>query len=218
LTRAAIAQLQVQRAEIARLHEIVAFQRARHDALRVRALHDGVVQEIPSETGQWINPGQTLVKLQAIGKLKAMLRVPEAAATDVGAGQSVIIDTRNGVVRGRVVRVNPGVQGGVVMVDVALPDSLPRGARPDLSIDGVIEVERVPNALHVGRSPEAEAQRTLSLFRITADGKTATRVPVAVGRVSTTRVEIVRGLRAGDVVIISKVPVSGTTDRIRIKH
>jgi HlyD family secretion protein len=218
VTHAADTQLAVQRAEIGRLREIVRFYHARLDALTVRATHAGVVQDIPSETGQWVNPGETLVKQHSTGKLKAVLRVPGLEAMDVARGQSVQIDTRNGVVQGRVLNVNPGVQGGVVLVDVALPDNLPAGSRPDLSIDGVIEVERVPNTLHVSRMPDAEPQRRISVFKLDKDGRGATRTDVQIGRVSTTAAEIRDGLQAGDVVIVSTLSSAHDESHIRIRN
>jgi multidrug efflux pump subunit AcrA (membrane-fusion protein) len=217
-TRAAAAQIAGQRAEITRMRAIVAFHRQRLDALTVRASQDGVVQEIPSETGQWINPGQTLVKLQSAGKLKATLRVPEMDAKDVAPGQPVRIDTRNGIAVGRVARVNPAVQGGVVLVDVALPDRLPVGARPDLSVDGVIEVERINDALYVARMPDADVGRTISVYKLSNDAQEAVRVPVRIGRMSTVAVELRAGLAAGDVVIVSALPVATNSERIRIRN
>jgi HlyD family secretion protein len=196
----------------------VRFYHARLDALTVRATHAGVVQDIPSETGQWVNPGETLVKQHSTGKLKAVLRVPGLEAMDVARGQSVQIDTRNGVVQGRVLNVNPGVQGGVVLVDVALPDKLPAGSRPDLSIDGVIEVERVPNTLYVARMPDAEPQRRISVFKLDKDGGGATRTDVHIGRVSTTAAEIRDGLKAGDVVIVSTLSSAHDESHIRIRN
>ena len=216
LTRAATAQLDVQRAEIQRLKEIVTFQRARFDALTVRSPLAGVVQEIPSETGQWINPGETLVKLHATDKLKATLRVPAIDAKDVAPGQSVAVDTRNGVAQGRVTRVSPAVQGGVVLVDVAL-GALPRGARPDLSVDGVIQVERRPNTLHVTRMPNVEADQPTFIYKLTEDNKEAVRTLVRIGHVSPTVVEIRSGLVRDDVVITSTLPVSDETERIRLR-
>src|SRR5688572_10314138 len=217
LTGAAAAQLNVQQAEIQRLQEIVAFQRARFDALTVRSPLAGVVQEIPSETGQWINPGQTLVKLHATDKLKATLRVPAIDAKDVTVGQPVAVDTRNGVVPGRVTRVNPAVQGGVVLVDVALGE-LPQGARPDLSVDGVIEVARQPNTLHVARMAVPESDRTTFIYKISKDGKEGTRTAVQIGQVSPTMVEIRAGLTRGDVVITSAMPIPDQPERIRLRH
>lgn len=214
LSRAVSAQLDVQRAEIARLRAIVEFQRERLAALSVRASVDAVVQEIPSETGQWVNTGQTLVKMHSGERLKAVLRVPELEAKDIAPGQAVVIDTRNGVVRGSVARVSPAVQGGVVPIDVTLPDSLPRGARPDLSVDGTIEVERVANALFVARTPDARAFAPAVLYRLQPGGREAYRAQVQVGRTSTNAMEIVSGLQEGDVVITSTLDVRA--DRIRL--
>jgi len=216
ITRATTAQLQVQEAEIARLRAIVLFQRERHDALTVRAPADALVQEIPSETGQWVNPGAALVRLQSGDALKAVLRVPQLEAKDVTPGQPALIDTRNGLVRGRVLRVSPGVQGGVVPVEIVLPDSLPRGARPDLAVDGTIEVERVPNALYVARTPDARAFGATTLYRIDARAGEARRVIAQIGRTSSTAMEIVGGLEQGDVVIVSTL--DARADRIKLKH
>jgi HlyD family secretion protein len=137
------------------------------------------------------------------GRLKAVLRVPETQARDVVIGQSVSVDTRNGLAAGRVSRVDPSVQNGTVTVEVALEGALPRGARPDLSVDGTIEIERLPNVLHVGRPAYGQGESTVGLFRIEPDGVYATRIPVKLGRSSVTTIEVVQGLSPGDRVIIS---------------
>ena len=216
VTRAAGAQVAVQNAEIARLRAIVDFQRERHAALTLRARVDAVVQEIPSETGQWVNTGEPLVKLHTGARLKAVLRVPDIEAKDVAPGQSARIDTRNGVVKGSVVRVSPAVQGGIVAVDVALPAVLPPGARPDLSVDGTIEVERVPNALYVARTPDARAFAPLHVYRVLPNSSEAHRSQIKVGRTSTDAMEVAAGLKAGDVIIVSTLETRA--DRVRLTH
>jgi hypothetical protein len=216
ITRGTAAQLQVQQAEIARLRAIALFQREREAALTARAPTDAVVQEIPSETGQWVNPGSTLVRLQSGDGLKAVLRVPQLEAKDVAPGQAAIIDTRNGHVRGRVLRVSPAVQGGVVPVEVELPAALPRGARPDLTVDGTIEVERLTNALHVARTPDARAFGATKLYRLAPEGNEAQRITVQIGRTSAREMEILAGLDPGDVVIVSTL--NSRAERIRLKR
>jgi len=135
----------------------------------------------------------------------------------VALGQSAVIDTRNGLVRGRVSRIDPSSSGGMVTVDIALTDSLPRGARPDLSVDGTIEIERLGQVLHVGRPTYGQANSTIGLFRLSPDGDEAVRVQVSLGRTSANAVEIVGGLEAGDLVILSDMTRFGSVDRVRVK-
>ena len=203
--------------QVERLREVAAFQRGRVAAMVVRAGVHGVVTELPLEEGQWVNPGQILARIVQPGRLKAVLRVPEAQARDVAIGQVAQVDTRNGVVPGRVARIDPAVENGAVRVDVTLDGELPRGARPDLSVDGTIEVERLDGVLHVGRPASGQAESTVALFRLVPGGSEAVRVPVRLGRSSVNTIEIASGLRAGDVVVLSDLSAYEKADRIRIR-
>ncbi len=211
------AQLAVQREQVARLKAVVEFQRSLAGAMTVRAGADGVLQELPLEVGQFATSGTTIAKVVQPERLKAVLRVQENQARDVAIGQPAVIDTRNGLVRGRVSRIDPSSTGGMVSVDVALLDSLPKGARPDLSIDGTIEIERLGKVLHVGRPTYGQANATIGLFKLSADGNEATRVQVKLGRTSANAVEIVSGLQAGDRVILSDMSRFDAVDRVRVK-
>lgn len=211
------AQLQVQRDQVKRLEAVVRFQRSLATALVVRAGANGVLQELPLEVGQFATSGTTIAKVVQPDRLKAVLRVQETQARDVALGQSATIDTRNGIVKGHVSRIDPSSTGGMVTVDVALEGPLPKGARPDLSVDGTIELERMGEVLHVGRPTYGQANTTVGLFRLTADGDEAERVPVTLGRTSANAVEIVSGLAPGDVVILSDMSRYDAVDRVRLK-
>jgi len=211
------AQLAVQREQVERLKAVVSFQRSLAGAMTVRAGANGVLQELPLEVGQFATSGTLLAKVVQPDRLKAVLRVQENQARDVALGQSAVIDTRNGLVRGRVSRIDPSSTGGMVTVDIALLDSLPKGARPDLSVDGTIEIERLGQVLHVGRPTYGQANSTIGLFRLTPDGDEAERVQVTLGRTSANAVEIVSGLQAGDLVILSDMSRFDAVDRVRVK-
>jgi len=209
-------QIALQRSEVQRARSIAEFQAARVASMRVRAPEDGVLQTLPLELGQWVVPGQVLATLAQPGRLKAVLRVPETQARDVVPGQEVAVDTRNGVAKGRVARVDPTVQNGTVTVEVALDGPLPRGARADLSVDGTIEIERLPDVLHVGRPANAQ-EESAELFRLDPDGKHATRVRVQLGRTSVNAVQVLHGLRAGERVIISDMSQYENVARIKLQ-
>jgi HlyD family secretion protein len=147
----------------------------------------------------------------------AVLRIPETQAKDVQLGQTASIDTRNGLVTGRVSRVDPSVQNGTVTVDVTLTGALPPGARPDLSVDGTIEIERLKDVMYVGRPAYGQPESTIGLFRLTPDGKEATRVNVKLGRASVNTIEVVHGLNVGDRVIISDMSAWDSNDRVRLR-
>ncbi|HYW10409.1 MAG TPA: HlyD family efflux transporter periplasmic adaptor subunit, partial [Longimicrobium sp.] len=162
-------------------------------------------------------PGTTLARVVEPGRLKAVLRIPETQARDLAVGQAASIDTRSGIVAGRVVRIDPAVQGGAVSVDVALEGALPRGARPDLSVDGTIELDRLPSVLHMGRPAYAQSEGNASLWKLVEGGTAAVRVPVRLGRASVNTVEVVSGLAAGDQVILSDLSRWENVDRLNIK-
>ena len=210
-------QISLQRSEVERARAIAAFQAQRVASMHVSAPEDGVLQTQPLELGQWVVPGQVLATLAQPGRLKAVLRVPETQARDIVIGQQVDIDTRNGIAKGHVMRVDPSVQNGTVTVEVALDGSLPRGARPDLSVDGTIEIERLADVLHVGRPAYGQGESTVGLFKLDSDGRYASRVPVKLGVSSVTTVQVLSGLKAGDRVITSDMSQWDNVDRVKLK-
>lgn len=217
LTESIDGQLEVQEEQVGRLRAIAEFQRDQLESMRIRASANGVLQQMELEVGQWVIPGNTLGAVVQPGRLKAELRIPETQIRDVTVGQSVSVDTRNGIVPGRVVRVDPSVASGAVVVEVTFEGELPRGARPDQSIDGTIEVERLEDVLHIGRPAYGQAESTVGIFRLTADGSHAERVPVRLGRASVSRIEVAEGLEEGDVVILSDMSSWDEYDRVRVK-
>jgi multidrug resistance efflux pump len=215
-------QLELQKANVQRMRDIAQFQRNRVASMNVTAGESGVLQTMELELGQWVVPGQQLARVAQPGKLKAVLRVPETQARDIVIGQQVQVDTRTGdartsVIPGRVFRIDPAVQNGAVVVEVALEGELPRGARSDLSVDGTIEIERLDNVLHVGRPAYGQPESTVGLFRLEPDGTHARRVQVKLGRASVNTIEIGQGLNVGDLVIISDVSQWDAEERLRIK-
>ena len=217
VTAAVRDQYERARRNVERLRGIAQFQRDRVAAMQVKAGEDGVLQELPLELGQWVVPGQVLARVAQPGRLKAVLRVPETQAKDVTSGQKVSVDTRNGIVEGRVMRIDPAAQNGTVTVEVALEGELPRGARAELSVDGTIEIERLDDVKHVGRPAYGQAESVVGLFRLEPDGKTATRVNVKLGRASVNSIEVLQGLEPGDMVIISDVSQWDSHNRLRLK-
>ena len=217
MTRNVSAQLAVQQRQIERLQAIAAFQESRVQSLVVTAGEHGVLQELPLQPGQWVTGGSPLAKVVQPGKLKAVLRIGETQARDVALNQSALIDTRNGIVAGHVSRMDPAAQGGTVTIDVSLDGALPQGTRPDLSVDGTIQLERLANVLFTGRPSVGQENSMVTMFRLDAGGKSATRVGVRVGRVSANAVEIAQGLRQGEKVILSDVSLPDNTERIRLK-
>jgi multidrug resistance efflux pump len=217
MTRSVASQLAVQQRQIERLQAIAAFQESRVHSLVVLAGERGVLQELSLQPGQWVNGGTPLAKIVQPGRLKAVLRIGEVQAKDVALGQTAAIDTRNGIVTGHVSRMDPASQGGTVTIDVSLDGALPNGARPDLNVDGVVQLERLRNIVFTGRPSAGDNNAMITLFRIDPDGKTATRTAVRLGRVSANAVEIVQGLNPGDKVILSDMSLPDNTERIRIK-
>jgi len=210
------AQLKVQQADLDQSRTQARLRHSQVDALQVRAGIDGVLQVVPVEVGQRVSPGTNLARVARPEKLKAEIRVPETLARDVVPGQKAVVDTRNGVVQGRVIRVDPAVQNGTVTVDLALLGELPKGARPDLTVDGTIELERLSDALHVGRPAMGQPQSTVGLFRLVKGTNEATRVRVRLGQASVSTIEIVEGLDVGDEVILSDTSAWDSADRIRL--
>ena len=191
--------------------------RSQMEGLKVRAGIPGVLQEIPIQVGQRVTPGTMLAKVVQPTKLKAQLKIAETQAKDVAIGQPASIDTRNGIVPGKVSRVDPSSQNGTVTVDVALEGELPLGARPDLSVDGTIELDRLKDVLYVGRPAFGQEKSLVGLFRVEEDGDEAVRVKVKLGKSSVNTVEILEGLKPGDKVILSDMSAWDAHDRVRLK-
>jgi HlyD family secretion protein len=211
------AQLASQRSEVQRVRSLSTFQDAYVRSLTVTAGASGVLRELPLQEGEWVNPGTRLAVVVQPGRLRAELRIPETQARDVAVGQRATIDTRNGLVEGRVVRIDPAVQNGTVTVDVALEGELPRGARPDLSVDGTIEIERLENVLYAGRPAYGQAESTVGLFRVEPGGDDARRVNARLGRSSVNTIEIASGLQEGDVIILSDMSQWDGHERVRLR-
>ena len=210
------AQLAVQRARVEQFQALHDLRLRQVASLRVRAGVPGVLQQVPVEVGQQVSPGTNLARVANPTRLKAEIRIPATQAKDVQIGQAADIDTRNGVVPGRVVRIDPAVQNGTVTVDVALEGQLPQGARPDLSVDGTIEIERLENVLYLGRPVHGQPNSLVGLFKLVDNGKEAIRVRVELGRSSVNTIEIVEGLREGDRVILSDMSSWDSYDRLRL--
>jgi HlyD family secretion protein len=215
--KAADAELAVERSKVEQLRALTDLRQSHRTALQVRAGIEGVLQQLPVEIGQRVAAGAPLAKVAQPLPLKAELRVAETQARDVAIGQLVVIDTRNGMANGRVSRVDPAVQNGTIGVDVAMDGELPRGARPDLTVDGVIEIERLADVLFTGRPVQGSDGATISLFRVTPDGGEATQTNVNLGRTSVNNVEIRGGLKEGDRVILSDMSAWSEHQRIRLK-
>ena len=210
-------QIAVQAEQVVRLRAIAEFQQNVLKSLIVRAPDAGVLQELTLQPGQWVTAGTTLAKVVQPGKLKAVLRIPESQAKDVQIGQAADVDTRNGHIVGHVSRKDPSAQAGTVTVDVALDGALPAGAVPDLSIDGTITIQRLPNVLFTGRPASGAGTGTVGLFKVVEGGSAAIRVQVVLGVSSVNTAEIVRRLQVGDRVILSDMSQWDNVDRVRLK-
>jgi len=216
-TDSAVAQLAAQEAKVDQMRALYNLKRSQYDALHVRAGMNGVLQLVPVEEGQQVAAGAQLARVADPKRLKAEIKIPETQAKDVVVGQKATIDTRNGVVNGRVLRVEPSVQNGTVTVDVRITDPLPLGARPDLSVDGTIELENLKDVLYVGRPVNGQADSKIGIFKLVDDGSEAVRVNVVLGRSSVNTIEIRDGLKVGDKVILSDMSQWDNFDRIRLK-
>jgi HlyD family secretion protein len=216
------AQLAAQRVQIEKLKAEYALKRQQVDQLQVRAGALGVLQQLgataltPIEVGQRVPAGTILAKIAQPSKLKAELKIAETQAKDILIGQIAEIDTRNGVVAGKVSRIDPAVQNGTVTVDVRLEGKLPDGARPDLSVDGTVELERLNDVVYVGRPVFGQPNSTITLFRLEPDNREATRVQVKLGRSSVNTIEVVEGLKVGEQVILSDMSAQDAHNRIRL--
>lgn len=216
-TDSAQAQLAAQEAKVEQQQALYALKKSQYDALHVRAGMNGVLQLVPVEEGQQVAAGAQLARVADPKRLKAEIKIPETQAKDVIVGQKATIDTRNGVVNGRVFRVDPSVQNGTVTVDVHITDPLPLGARPDLSVDGTIELENLKDVLYVGRPVNGQPDSKIGIFKLVDDGSEAVRVNVVLGRSSVNTIEIRDGLKVGDKVILSDMSQWDNFDRIRLK-
>jgi HlyD family secretion protein len=209
-------QLAVQQTKVDQAKALLALKQRERDALSVRAGISGVLVELDHQVGEHVDVGTTLAKVVQPDQLKASLKIAETQARDIQIGQPAEIDTHNGVIDGKVMRIDPGVLNGTVTVDVELAGALPLGARPDLSVDGTIDLDRMADVLFVGRPAFGNENSTISLFKLGADGKTAVRVPVKVGRASVNSIQVIEGLQNGDTVILSDMSRWDNTDRIRL--
>ena len=211
------AQLLGMQAQVEQKRVLARLRRNQVTALAVRAGIGGMLQQVPVEYGQRVSPGTILAKVAEQNRLKAVIKVAETQAKDIQIGQPASIDTRNGIVEGRVARVDPAAQNGTVTVDVALKGDLPKGARPDLSVDGTVELERLEDILYVGRPAQGgQGPGPVGLFKLEEGGSTATRVTVRLGRASVSTVEVVGGLKEGDQVVLSDTSAYDAVDRIRL--
>ena len=211
------AQLAVQRALVAQRRAEARLRRSQVKALAISPGIAGMLQVVPVEQGQRVSVGTNLARVAVPDRLKAVIRVPETQAKDVLIGQSATVDTRNGIVNGKVSRIDPAAQNGTVTVDVALEGTLPVGARPDLTVDGTIELERLTDIVYVSRPAQAQPNGTVGLFKLDPDGVGATRVKVGLGRSSVSTIEVTSGLVPGDQVVLSDTSAWDAYDRIRLK-
>lgn len=209
-------QLSLQKDQVKHLKDIADYQHERVRSMKLLAGADGVLQDMDLQPGQWVQPGTLLAKVAQPGRLKAVLRIPETQVSGVLLGQHADIDTRNGIVAGHVIRIDPSAQNGTVTVDVGLEGTLPPGARPDLSVDGTIEIERLENVMYVGRPAYGQPESTIGLFKLTPDGKEATRVTARLGRASVNTIEVLQGLSVGDRVITSDMSQWDSQSRVRL--
>jgi len=217
-TKAVETQLAVQQANIDQKRAMAGLKHRLLDALKVRAGITGVLQELPLQVGQRAAQGTILAKVVQPEHLKAELKIPETQAKDIVDQLPAEIDTHNGIVKGYVSRIDPASQNGTVTVDVTLTEPPPKGARPDLSVDGTITLEKLDNVLYVGRPAFGQEKSTVGMFKIDPDGKGATRVPVELGRSSVNTIEVVRGLKEGDQVILSDMTRYDNQERITLTH
>lgn len=211
------AQLNAAASRLSQLQAMSKLRRDQVDALKVRAGTAGVLQVVSVQVGQQVQPGVNIARVADPASLKAVLRIPETTIKDVRIGQTVLVDTRNGIIQGTVSRIDPAAREGTFEVDASLAGPLPASARPDLSVDGTIELERLKDVLKLGRPAFGQANQTIGMFVLTADGTEAVRTPVRLGRNSVSTVEIMEGLKEGDRVIISDTSAQDSYNRVRLR-
>jgi multidrug resistance efflux pump len=210
-------QIQAQGTQVERLRAIVEFNEDRVASLDVVAGAAGVLAELPVEAGQWVTAGGTLARIVQPGRLKAEIRIPQTQAQEIAVGQVAYIDTRNDTIQGHVSRIDPAVTNGTVTIDVALPEELPRSARPDLSVDGTVVIEQLDDVNYMGRPAYGQAESRVGIFRLVEDGAYAERVSVLLGRSSVNEIEVREGLVPGDIVILSDMSQWDGFDRVRLR-
>ena len=210
------ARIQAQQSRVDQARATYALRKSQAEALHVRVGMNGVLQLLPVDVGQNVAIGTNLARVADPTKLKAEIKIAETQAKDIAYGQSATVDTRNGIVKGHVIRIDPSVVNGTVTVDVGIDDPLPLGARPDLSVDGTIELENLKDVLYVGRPVHGQSDSTISLFKVTPDGSEGIRTTVKLGRSSVNTVEILQGLQVGDKVVLSDMSQWDVVDRIRL--
>ena len=210
-------QLAVQEATVNQKRAMYELKKSQMDQLHIRPGIDGMLQELDVEVGQKVTMGTVLARVAQPTHLKAQLKIAETQAKDILIGQKATVDTHNGIIPGHVTRIDPAVVNGTVTVDVGLDGPLPTGARPDLSVEGTVEIERLADVLFVERPVHGEANSTVGIFKVVDDGKEATRVQVQLGRTSVNTVEIVKGLEIGDKVILSDMSAWDNYDRVQLK-
>jgi HlyD family secretion protein len=210
------AQLESQTVQIEKLQAAQSLKQKQYQQMTIRAGTEGVLKEVNVEVGQRIAPGAVLAKVVQPWRLKAELKIPETQVKDIAIGQDADIDTRNGIIKGKVMRIDPAALNGTVTVDVKLIGEVPKDARPDLSVDGTIEIERLADVVYVGRPVFGQPNSQITLFKLEADGKNADRIPVKLGRSSVNTIEIVDGLKVGEQVILSDMSTYDTQNRIRL--
>jgi HlyD family secretion protein len=211
------AQLLAQQARVEQLRTVFTLRRQQVDQLRVRAGMSGVLEQVPVDVGQQVAPGTNVARVADPTRLKAELRIAETQARDLAIGQTAQVDTRNGIIPGKVVRIDPAAQNGTVTVDIALEGELPRGARPDLSVDGTVELDRLDNVLYVGRPAFGQENSAVGLFLVSAESGEAGRVQVQLGRSSVNTIEIKTGAKEGDQLVLSDMSAWDAFDRVRLR-
>jgi HlyD family secretion protein len=209
-------QLASKQAAVDQANQLAKLKLDQVEALHVKAGMSGVLQALPVQVGQRVKPGDNLARVADPSKLKAQIKIAETQAKDIQPNQQAVIDTRNGVVKGHVKRVDPAVEQGTVTVDVAFDEELPKGARPDLSVDGTIELERLDNVVFVGRPAFGQENNTVGMFKLVAGSNEAVRTPVKLGKSSVNTIEILSGLNPGDQVILSDTSAWDSHERIRL--
>jgi HlyD family secretion protein len=211
------AQINAQQSRVDQLRTLAKLKQEQVDALKVRAGTNGVLQQVIVQEGQQVTPGVNIARIADPASLKAELKIAETQINDVREGQTAVVDTRNGLIQGRVSRIDPAAREGTFTIDVTFTEALPQSARADLSVDGTVELERLRNVLYVDRPAFGQAQQTIGMFKMNPDGQEATRTQVRLGRTSVSTVEVVDGLREGDQVIISDTTAMDNYNRIRVR-
>lgn len=209
-------QLAPQEAEVAQRNAQYQLRLRELDDLKVKAGMDGVLSQVPVEVGQQVGPGTNLARVADPTKLKAEVRIAETQTKDIRIGQEAEVDTRNGIIKGKVMRIDPTATGGTVGVDISLDGALPPGARPDLSVDGTITLERLPDVIKVGRPAFGQENSTVMLFKLDPASGEANRIQVKLGRSSVNEIEVLEGLQPGDQVILSDMSAQDAYDRIKL--